>query len=279
VTLDPGHALAWATLGQAYPWSAGTGLLPPDEGMRLGREAAERALAIEPNLAEGHTALGLVRHWYAHDWAGAQASFARALELAPGSADAMQAAGMLEYCLGRYDRAMGLMRRSIDADPLSMIGPSYVARIFFSAGRLQEAEAELRATLARSTSPTRERAVLALVLAAQGRAKEALVEAKAESADWARLWSLAIVDWIVGRATESDAALAQLERNYGDSAGFQVAQVRAVRGEADAAFAWLERAFEARDVGVALARVTPHLNALHGDPRWTAFMRRIGLDT
>jgi serine/threonine protein kinase/tetratricopeptide (TPR) repeat protein len=278
VALDPDHALAWATLGQAYPWAAGIGLMPPDEGMRLGREAAERALAIEPNLAEGHTALGLVRHWYEYDWSGAEGSFGRALELAPGSADALQAAGMLEYCLGRYDRALELMRHSIDADPLSMIGPSYVARILFSAGRLAEAEAEVRAMLARSTSSSRERALLALILVAQGRAEEALVEAKAESADWARLWSLAIANWTLGRTAESDEAVTRLERGHAHEAAFQVAQVRAVRGEVDAAFEWLERAFENRDAGVALAKVSTHLNPLHGDPRWTVFMRRIRLE-
>ncbi len=185
---------------------------------------------------------------------------------------------MLEYCLGRYDRAVELMRRSVDADPLSMIGPSYVARILFSAGRLAEAEAEIRATLVRSISPVREHALLALVLAAQGRTEQALAEARAESGDWARLWSLAIVEWMLGRKTESDAALAELEREHANSAAFQVAQVRAVRGELDAAFGWLERAFETRDTGVALAKVTPHLNFLHLDPRWSAFMRRIGLD-
>jgi serine/threonine protein kinase/tetratricopeptide (TPR) repeat protein len=278
VELDPNHALAWATLGQAYPWAAGTGLMSPTEGMTRGREAAERALVIEPNLAEGHTALGLVRHWYAHDWTGAEASFARALELAPGSADALQAAGMLEYCLGRYDQALALMRRAIDADPLSMIGPTYVARILFSAGRLAEAEAEVRRTLARSTTSTRERALLALLLVAQGRVDEARVEADAESAGWARLWSLAIVDWVAGRKVESDAALARLEQEHGDTSAFQVAQVRAVRGESDAAFAWLERALEAHDAGIGLIGVSVHLSSLHGDPRWTALLRRIGLE-
>ena len=278
VELDPDHALAWATLGQAYPWAAGTGLMSPDEGMMRGREAAERALAIEPNLAEGHTALGLVRHWYAYDWTGAEASFARALELAPGSADALQAAGMLDYCLGRFDRALELMRRAGDADPLSMIGPTYVSRILFSAGRLAEAEAEARSTLARWTASTREHSLLALVLVAQGRNEEALVEASAEPTSWARLWSLAIVAWKAGRNAESDAALALLEQEHGDSSAFQVAQVRAVRGESDAAFAWLERALEAHDAGIALAKVSPHLNALHGDARWPAFLRRIGLE-
>jgi serine/threonine protein kinase/Tfp pilus assembly protein PilF len=278
VELDPDHALAWATLGQAYPWASGIGLLRPHEAMKLGREAAERALAIEPNLAEGHTALGLVLQWYEFDWAGAEASFARALELAPGSADALQAAGMLEFCLGRYDRALELLRRSIDADPLSMIGPSYVARILHSQGRLAEAEAELRAILARSTSPSREHALLALVLIHEGRTEEALVEATAESSEWARLWSLGMVYWSLGQHAESDEALAQLERKHGDTAIVQVAQVRAVRGEADAAFDWLERAYEARDPGIALAKTSTSLQGLHGDPRWAALLRRIGLE-
>jgi serine/threonine protein kinase/Flp pilus assembly protein TadD len=278
VELDPEHALAWATLGQAYPWAAGTGLMLPSVGMKLGREAAQRALAIEPNLAEAYTALGLVLHWYEYDWAGAEASFTRALELAPGSADAAQAAGMLEFCLGRYDRALELMRRSIDADPLSMIGPSYVARILHSAGRLVEAETELRAILARSTSPTREHAVLALVLVDQKRGEEALAEANAESAEWARLWSRGIVYWRLGRNVESNEALAELERKHADSSAFQVAQIRAVRGEADTAFEWLERAYVARDAGVALAKVSASLRGLHGDPRWAEFMRKMRLD-
>jgi serine/threonine protein kinase/tetratricopeptide (TPR) repeat protein len=278
VALDPDHALAWATLGQAYPWAAGTGLMPPDEGMNLGRKAAERALAIEPNLAEAHTALGLVRHWYEFDWAGAEASFARALELAPGSADALQAAGMLEYCLGRYDRALELMRRSIDADPLSMLGPTYAANILFSAGRLVEAEAEIRTLLARSTSPGRGRGRLALVLAAQGRTEEARVEAEAQSEGMWKLWSLAIVDWMLGRKDEADEALAQLERKHGDTGAYQVAEVRAVRREFDAAFEWLDRAFQTRDAGIARAKTSTYLNPLHGDPRWTAFMRKIGLE-
>jgi serine/threonine-protein kinase len=277
VELDPEHALAWATLGQAYPWASGIGMMLPAEGMERGRDAARRALAIEPNLAEGHTALGLVQHWYDYDWTGAQASFARALELAPGSSDALQAAGMLEFCLGHFDRALELMRRSIDADPLSMIGPSYVARLHFSAGRLLEAEAELRSLLARSTTSSREHAMLATVLVAQGRAEEALAEAQSEASEWARLWSLAIVYWALGRTADSDTALAQLERDYSEDALVQVAQARAARGEFDLAFEWLDRAVAGRDPGAALAKVSVPLKALHTDPRWPAFLKRLNL--
>jgi serine/threonine protein kinase/Tfp pilus assembly protein PilF len=277
VELDPGHALAWATLGHAYPWASGTGLMSPAEGMRLGREAARRALAIEPNLAEGYTALGLVQHWYDYDWSSARATFDRALELAPESAEALQAAGMLEYCLGQYDRALELLRRSSQADPLSMVAPSYIARTQYSAGHLVEAEAELRSMLASSTTSSRSRAVLALVLVDQGRTEEALAEANLESSDWARSWALAIVHWAAGRKPESDAALAELERLHGHDSAYQVAQARAFRGEHDAAFEWLERALRAHDAGVGQALVSTHLRVLHDDPRWPVFLRRVGL--
>jgi serine/threonine protein kinase len=277
VELDPAHAIAWATLGLAYPWASGTGMMPVDESMALGRAAALRALEIEPQLAEGYTALGLVQHWYDFDFTAAQASFARALELAPGSADALQAAGMLEYCRVNLDRAMDLLRRSIEADPLSMIGPVYVARSHYAAGRLQEAEAECRATLARSTTPSREHAMLAMILVDQGRFEEALVEANAEMAPWAKLWSLATVEWALGNTSAADAALSQLEQDHWRSAAFQVAQVRAFRGDFDGAFEWLERAYELRDAGIALLNVSPQMAPLRSDPRWTAFLRRVGM--
>jgi len=171
------------------------------------------------------------------------------------------------------------MRRAIDADPLSMIGPSYVARIYYSAGRLKEAEAELRSNLARSTSSTREHATLAFVLMEQGRGDEALAEARAETADWARQWALAAIYWRLGRKAESDEALAQLGRDHAHDATIQVAQVRAVRGENDAAFAWLERARDVRDSGVALVKVSSQLKSLHTDPRWAVFLRKVGLES
>jgi len=119
--------------------------------------------------------------------------------------------------------------------------------------------------------------MLAVVLLAQGRADEALAEASVETAEWSRLWALAVIEWALGKPDASDEALAQLELRHGDSAAYQVAQARAFRGEIDAAFEWLERAYETRDVGVALVGTTVLLEPLHGDPRWTKYLQRIGL--
>ena len=117
VTLDPDHALAWAALAYARTIEAGMGgWIPYKEGYGRAREAAERALALEPDLAEGHMALALVRWGHDWDWSGADASSRRALQLAPGNAEVVLAAAHVAGGLGRSrsrSRFAGERSRSI----------------------------------------------------------------------------------------------------------------------------------------------------------------------
>ena len=85
--LDPSYALAWVGLSRARKWQAVTGLIPAEEGHRLAREAVERALALNPNLAEAHAQMGRIKQQVDFDWAGADASYRRAVELEPGNPD------------------------------------------------------------------------------------------------------------------------------------------------------------------------------------------------
>ena len=78
-----------------------------------------------------------------------------------------------------------------------------------------------------------------------------------------------------GRAAESDCALRRLKKNA-DDAAFQIASVHAFRGETDAAFAWLQRACAQRDSGLSFMKLEPHLRSLHSDPRWGAFLKKMG---
>src|ERR1700692_492099 len=83
--LDPSYALAWAWLSRARNWQANEGLIPMEEGRRLAREAVERALSLNPNLAAAHAQMGRIKHQVDYDWAGANASFQRAVALEPGN--------------------------------------------------------------------------------------------------------------------------------------------------------------------------------------------------
>ena len=104
---------------------------------------------------------------------------------------------------------------------------------------------------------------------------EALAETLQEPEEWARLYTVAIVHHAAGRGTESDEALSQLVTKYANDAAYQIAEVYAMRREADHAFEWLERAYAQRDPGLAWMKVDPLLRSLHADPLWDVFLRRL----
>ena len=95
IKLDPGYAPAWVGLAAARSDQADRGYLPVEEGYRKAREAAERALALDANLAEAHAAMGGIKMSYDWDWAGADASYQQALALEPGNAKVVRSAAEL----------------------------------------------------------------------------------------------------------------------------------------------------------------------------------------
>jgi TolB-like protein/Tfp pilus assembly protein PilF len=278
LALDPEFALAWAELGRAYASEAGQwGCAPVVEGFARAREAVARALVLEPDLAEGHAEMGWIQMIHDWDWRGAEASYRRALELAPGNAVALRRAGLLASNLGRLDEAIGLVRRAVEQDPLSANAYGILGLVLHATGRLEEAEAAFRKALELSPQRAATHAHLSLSVLAQGRGEEALAEALREPDEARRLWALAIIHHAAGRRAESDAALQELIAKYEIDSAYQVAEVYAARGEADLAFEWLERAYAQRDGGLAEMKTDPRLRSLHVDPRWDAFLRKMGL--
>jgi tetratricopeptide (TPR) repeat protein len=145
------------------------------------------------------------------------------------------------------------------------------------AGRFAEAEAEFRKALEIAPQRASLHGMLSLDLLAQGRGEEALAEVLREPEEWARLWALAIIHHAEGHRVESDAALQALIAKYQDLAAYQVAGVYAARNELETAFRWLERAFDQRDPGLSEVKCEPLFRTLHADPRWEAFLHKIGL--
>ena len=88
---------------------------------------------------------------------------------------------------------------------------------------------------------------------------------------------MAIVQHALGDAEASDAALQELIEKSAASAAYQIAYVYAFRGEIDHAFDWLEQAYDNRDSGLPLMLLEPLLANLHDDPRWEAFLDKMGL--
>jgi tetratricopeptide (TPR) repeat protein len=138
---DPAYTPAWAGLADARSSQADSGYLPVEEGYRKAREAGERALALDANLAEAHAAMGWIQRSYDWDWAGADASYQRALALEPGNTTVVRGAAELAATLGRFDEALALDRRAVELDPLSVPAHVYLGEHAYRAGGLEEAAA------------------------------------------------------------------------------------------------------------------------------------------
>jgi TolB-like protein/class 3 adenylate cyclase/tetratricopeptide (TPR) repeat protein len=274
---DPAFALAWVELSGAYTNEVGQGWRSAAEGLELARQAVERALKLEPELAEAHAQLGWIRMTYDWDWRGAEVAYGRALELAPGSGFVLRRAGWLAANLGHLDDAIALNSRAIEQDPLSASTYHSLGMALEAAGRLVEAEHAYRKVIELSPQRGAAHAILGLNLLAQGRHDEALDEALREPERWAQLWALAIVQHARGCDAEGNAALSELVARYADGAGCNIAQVYGARGDVDLALEWLERAYVQRDAGLSEMKSQPLLRSLHSDSRWDAFLRKMGL--
>lgn len=276
--LDPGFALCWAELGRAYSIEAGRAWVPVGPGYDRSRDAAKRALSLEPDLAEGHAQLGRIQ--LAHDWdlRGAEVSYRQALELAPGSSSVLDGAAVLAYKLGRLDEALELGRRVLVQDPLSAAFWHNLGLTCHAAGLLAESESAFRRALELVPQRFVSRALLALVLMDQGRAADALEQATREPDEFWRLWSLAILHYASGRSADADEVLLKLIEEHADGNAYQIAEVHSVRAEVDRAFEWLGRACEERDSGVTHLKINPRFRPLHSDPRWAPFLKQLGFE-
>jgi len=275
VSLDPEYALAWAELASAQTIEAGSGGWTPfKEGYGRAREAALRALALEPDLAEGHVALARVRWGYDWDWSGADASTQRALELAPGNAEVVLAAGTLAGGLGRLDESIALCRQAIALDPLNAHAHRYLGLFSLFAGHLAQAESAVKEALELNPLGGMTYSGLGQVYLAQDRFAEALAAFEKESHDGFRLLGLSMANHALGRKGASFAALEQLGEL--PMHAYLNAQAHAYCGNVNQAFEWLERAYAQRNAGLSQMKAHTLLRNLHGDSRWPLFLKKMG---
>ncbi|MBZ5653549.1 MAG: protein kinase [Acidobacteriia bacterium] len=277
IGLDPGYAPAWAGLSQVRSTQAGLAYIPSREGFRKARQEAERALALNPNLAEAHAALGSIKRTHDWDWAGADASYRRALVLEPGNSGIVQDAVAMASTLGRWDDALRLAHRAVELDPLRPGTHQILGTVELYMGRLDEAAAALQKTLELNREQPFVHMGLGLVYLAKSRPQDALAEAGQDQHPIFRLQGLALAYHALGRKQESDQALAELMTKYRADGAFQIAEVYAFRGEADRAFEWLERAYVQRDGGLSQMKGDLLLKNIEHDSRYAALLKKLRL--
>jgi tetratricopeptide (TPR) repeat protein len=277
ITLDPRYALAWAQIALLRANQADRGYLPIKEGYEKARAAAERALALDPNLADANLAFAWIKATYDWDWAAADASYQRALALEPGNARVVRSAGGLAASLGRLDEALALHRRAVELDPLSAAARMNLGTYAYYAGHYDEAVAAFRNLLELDPSIPVIHHDLARVYLAQGRPQQALEEIQQEPEPVWRLFGQVLVYHALDKKNDADAVLSEFVAKYSDDSAYQVASAYAFRGQTEKAFEWLHKAYARRDPGLSDIKVDPLLLSIRGDTRYSAFLKTMRL--
>ena len=277
--LDPGYAFAWASLSRN--WTSLAALYQSGDAARAAyaqaRQASDKALALAPDMADAHVARGWLLENSTMDWNGSMFEYQRALELSPSNLQTMFSVASILALQGQLTEAVKKTGEAIDRDPLVPNWWNWYSAYLSALGRLDDAEAAIRRSLALRPQGNSAWAQLAIIEIQRGDAYAALAAAHNEPEgpwrDIARTMALQI-----GKDRKAaDDALRKLIADYGDVAAFQIAQVQALRRDDEAVFEWLERARTTQDPGVGNTLIDPLVMRYKHDPRLAAFCAKVGL--
>jgi tetratricopeptide (TPR) repeat protein len=277
IAVDPNYALGYAGLADAYAQLSNYRAAPPREIMPKAKDAALKALSLDNNLAEAHTALGLILHIYDYDFAGAEREHLRAIELNPNYSTAHHFYGILLSYLGRHEESLAHLERALEIDPFSLIiTRGYGERLIF-ARRYDDAITQLKKTL--ELDADFELAHFSLAIAYQ--MKDNYAEAVEEYAKYQEQ---------IGEP--QTAAIMRESYSKSDWQGFlrmitekrirfnspldNLATFYAALGEKDKAFAKLNKSYENRENIMSQLKVDPRLDSLRDDPRFQELLRKVG---
>jgi len=279
--LDPNYALAYAGLADCYVvlnYYVGT---PTNETAPQAKEFAERAIAIDDQLAEPHASLGQV-HKLSWHWAEAEREFKRAIELNPNYATAYHWFSLLLEGLGRVDEAALMIRRAHDIDPLSSVIGVNIAQSYQIQNNHNAAVEALLKVIELDPNYADAYSILGLSYLKQGRHADAIASMNKAVALSNRasfiLVNLGYAYGVTGKRVEATAIVKELEEKYArkESNGRYVASVYAGLGEKDKAFEWLEKDYQSK-ADLTWIRTDIPYESLRDDPRFKDLLRRMNL--
>jgi len=278
IKLDPKFAPAYARLTQVRTFQYESRTLSFEQARDAARQAAEKALELDPNLSAAHLSMARVHYFFEWDWAAAGVEIQRARQLDPGDADALRWAGILAKTLGRANESIGLFQQAVDLDPLNGANYAMLGEANLAGGEFTAAELAWRKAV--ELAPPDgfgARGGLASVPLMTGHPAGALTEFEQLDDEDERKWGTALAYFALGRKADSDAALAVLETRFAGTDAYAIAQVHAYRGEIDEAFKWLDRAYRQHVHDLDLIKTDRLLTKLRSDPRYDALLRRMNL--
>ncbi len=277
---DSTCAQAYAGLADTYNLLANYGILPAGEARAKAKKYVNRALELDETLAEAHVSLAVnyAQEW---DWSSAGKEFERAIKLNPNYETAHHWYAVHLISTGWPERGIAEMKKARELAPLSLRIQVDLGRQFYFARQYDQAIEQYRETLALEPNFASAHSLLGLVYLQNGLNKQALLELKKGMS--LRKGDLSVwLGYAYAVAGDTDEALKMRnkwqerwdERHDGAA---NIALIYAGLGDNDAAFEWLEKAYDQRDSMLTLLRVYPYWDTLRADPRFNNLLHRLGL--
>ncbi len=282
IEADSRYALAHVGMAESYGTLALSGAMVPNEAFPRLKEAATKALAISPLLADGYTLLGVSKFFHEWDYSGAERDLRKAIEINPNHARAHEMLGHLSSNLGKHGEGVVEFDRAIALNPMAMITHALRSQALTFAGRYDDAITRMKELIELEPGFWISHLVLGKVYERKAMYRQALTELQTaweQSGYGAEAKSyLGYTYAASGARKEAERALDELKRvavqRYVSPKS--VALVSAGLGDEDEMFTWLEKAYEGRDIGLAFLKVEPRWNPYRADRRFADLMRRVG---
>jgi len=281
IELDPRYAEAYSGLADAYTALGYTSYWAPKDSFPKAREFANKALQIDPSLAEARASLAYVKLYYDWDWRGAEEEFKRAIAVNPNYATAHHWYSVLLTARGRHDEALSEIGRAHELDPLSVPINSDIGFELYYARRYEEAISHLRSVL--QTSPKFPLAHLWLGRAYEqkGMYPEAITEfeqAGTALKDWPVIIAAAghaYGRW--GHKSDATAALRQMNELTREEyvTPYGIALIFAGMNDKEHAIQWLQNAYEDRSHWLVWLNLDPRFDNVRTDPRFQELLQRM----
>lgn len=263
---DPEYAAAWAAYGFTMLGSVMRQMTPPGQAIPMARAAAERAIALDPDMAEGYVVMTHVLLDHEKNFAAAAKSLERARATGDLTAHFWHYVAVHEGQQGRVDEALAAMRRARELEPMTLLYTANYGLILVQARRYEEAIELLKPIVEANPKFDLARGILARALMATGDVEGARQQLEGRQEIGLLQAELALVYIKLG---QRDLALAELERiaangRKGFGVAYYEATILAALGELDKACDALERALKDGSVLVNWMRLDPQIDPLRG---------------
>ena len=274
IAIDPNFALAYTGLADCYALLNWYQEPQPPDAWSNAKKAAEKAVALDGNLAEAHASLAFTRFHFERDYRGSEDEFRRAINLKPNYATAHQWYAFLLSAQARHNEAIAVMRRAEELEPRSAVIANAVANVLYLARLYDESIAQAEHSLELDPSSVGAHVILRCIYEMKNAPYKALAIYEKEVAfagdtPTSRA-KRAHVFAAVGRKDEALQTLGELAKNnqIEHITPYEIAVIYALLGDKNQSLSWLKKARDAHAVGFSFVRVDPLLDNLRGDARF-----------